>query len=321
MAGFITMSIQMKKDSLIRKLFNFFLKNWIISSIISVIPILVSVIVDFWLPIDCPSWCKYLLTGFVAVSVLFTVIKNKCTSVDDNKRQKADKYFQSLTQRNIGTTGNLIEDVVNVIIEKKYNNIVNVPIAPFCNDHSRISPYSKIKRYCDDVITILAKHFDATEDDIGISIYIKNTIDNGPSARWEFLYHNSVITQDLSAASISQNAHSAFFVVQDSPGSIYFKEKKNALIEKHYVKTTNEESGDVTGNIYCENISLVDGEHKVLLPIIFCVTTYRTRICSDKDYFAVEKAEKLLSKIGVDIKYEIAQLLLFKSMGIREKLY
>ena len=55
------------------------------------------------------------LTIVLMVSVCFTVIKNICTSIDDKKRRNADNYYQSLTQRNAGTTGNIMEGIIEVV--------------------------------------------------------------------------------------------------------------------------------------------------------------------------------------------------------------
>lgn len=307
-------------QSWLRKIFNFFLRNWVISSLISVIPILVSAYVDLWKPTQIPKNWKIALTLGIVISVFFTVVKNICTFIDDKKRRYADNYYQSLTQRHMGTTGNIIESIIGVVSEGKYKKLVTKPLDPFCNDSSRVNPCTRIKSFCEDVKNILSKHFDAAENDIGISIYVRNVIDKGENARWKFFFQTNVSKQDLKAKDVSENRGSAFNKVKDEVGTVYFKEKKNAFDEGHYIMTEDERNNGLKGNIYCENISLVDANRNVLLPLVLCVTTYETRICSDKDYFAVEKAKKLLSKAGMEVKYEIANLLLYHHMGFRDNL-
>lgn len=309
----------MEKQSVFRKIFNFFLQNWVVSSIISVIPILISMVIDLWLPDVMTAKWKIGLTIVLMVSVCFTVIKNICTSIDDKKRRNADNYYQSLTQRNVGTTGNIIEGIIEVVSKGEYKNIVPKPLAPFNNDGSRVNPYTRIRSYCGDAKSILSKHFDAAENDIGISIYVKNIIDN-PESDWKFLYQTNVSNQDLNAGDVVNNRESTFQVVKDDVGTVYFREKRNANKEGHYIMTSYERSNGLKGNVYCENISIVDSNNNILLPLVFCVTTYNSRICSDKDYFAVEKAKKLLSKVGIEVKYEIVNLLLYYHMGFRERL-
>lgn len=191
---------------------------------------------------------------------------------------------------------------------------------PFGNNSSRVNPCTRIKSFCEDAKNILSKHFDSPEDDIGISIYVRDTIDKGVNAEWQFLFQTNVSIRDLKAKEVSEQNGSAFNVVKDNVGTVYFKEKKNAHSEGHYIMTQNEINIGLKGNIYCENISLVDSNNNILLPLVFCVTTYEARICSDKDYFAVEKAKKLLSKVGMEVKYEIANLLLYHHMGFRKNL-
>lgn len=193
------------------------------------------------------------------------------------------------------------------------------PLVPFNNDGSRVNPYTRIRSYCGDAKSILSKHFDAPENDIGISIYVKNIIDN-PESDWKFLFQTNVSNQDLNARDVVNNRESTFHVVKDDVGTVYFKEKTNANKEGHYIMTSYERTNGLKGNVYCENISIVDSNNNILLPLVFCVTTYNSHICSDKDYFAVEKAKKFLSKVGIEVKYEIANLLLYYHMGFRERL-
>lgn len=308
----------MDRPSAFRTIFNFFLRNWIVSSIISVVPIVISAVIDLWLPQVLPIGWRACLTILLLISIFFTIVKNICTSVDAKKRANADTYYQSLTQTNMGTTGTIIERTIEVVSREEYKNIVLNPLDPFNNDGSRVNPFTRIGLFCSDAKTILSRHFDAPENDIGISIYVKNIIDE-KDANWKFLYQTNV-SKDLNARDVSDNPESTFNIVKDQVGTNYFKEKKNAYTERHYIPTENERRNGIRGNIYCENISIVDSNNNVLLPLIFCVTTYESRICSDKDYFAVEKAKKLLSKVGLDVKYEIANLLLYYHMGFRKNL-
>ena len=310
----------MNEQSWIRKTFNFFLRNWFVSSIISVVPIAVSAYTDLWGTQITKTQFRIILKILITISFAFTCVKNICTSIDDKKRRNAENYYQSLTQKNMGTTGNIIEDIVGVVSEGKYKNIVSKPLAPFGNDSSRVNPCTRIKSFCEDAKNILSKHFDSPEDDIGISIYVRDTIDKGNDAEWQFLFQTNVSKRDLKAKEVSEQNGSAFNMVKDNVGTVYFKEKKNAHLDGHYIMTQNEINNGLKGNIYCENISLVDFNNNLLLPLVFCVSTYETRICSDKDYFAVEKAKKLLSKVGMEVKYEIANLLLYHHMGFRENL-
>lgn len=310
---------QMNEQSWIRKIFNFFLRNWFVSSIISIVPIAVSAYTDLWGTQITGKTCRTILTILIIISITFTCVKNICTSIDDKKRRQAENYYQSLTQRNIGTTVNIIEDIVGVVSEGRYKNI-SKPLAPFCNDSSRVNPCTRIKSFCEDAKNILSKHFDSPEDDIAMSIYVRDTIDKGDDAEWQFLFQTNVSKGDLKAKEVSEQNGSAFNMVKDNVGTVYFREKKNALSDGHYIMTQNERTNGLKGNIYYENISLVDFKNNVLLPLVFCVATYEVRICSDKDYFAVEKAKKLLSKVGMEVKYEIANLLLYHHMGFRENL-
>lgn len=310
----------MENQSLFRRIFNFFLKNWFISSAISIIPLLVSAYIDLWKPIEMPFYKKIILTIFIFLSVVFIIVKNICTSVDDKKRRNADNYYQSLTQRQMGTTGNIIENITSVISEGKYRNLLSESLDPFCNNRSRVNPCTRMRSFCEDAKNILSRHFDCAEADIGISIYVRNIVDEGNNAVWKFLFQTNVAEKDLNSKIVSESRDSAFNVVKDEVGTVFFKEKKNAEKERHYIMTEDEKNNGLKGNIYCENISIVDSNEKQLLPLVFCVTTYNTRICSDKDYFAVEKAKKLLSKTGLDVKYEIANLLLYQHMGFRKNL-
>lgn len=309
----------MNEQSWIRKIFNFFLRNWFVSSIISVIPIAVSSYTDLCGTQITKTQHRIILTILIIISIVFTCVKNICTSIDDKKRRNAENYYQSLTQKNIGTTGNIIEDIIGVVSEGKYKNIVSNPLEPFNNNSSRVNPYTRIKSFCEDTKIILSKHFDSPESDIGISIYVRDIIDKGDNAEWQLLFQTNVSKHDLNAKEVAKQNGSAFNMVKDNAGTVYFKEKKNAHSDGHYIMTQNEINNGLKGNIYCENISLVDSNNKVLLPLVFCVTTYEARICSDKDYFAVEKAKKLLSKVGMEVKYEIANLLLYHHMGFRKK--
>lgn len=303
----------MKKESKKRTIYNFFLKNWLVSTIISVVPLAITAYIAIWIPAGGSLVLQILFTALILVSILFTTLKFYFGKVDDEKRQNADKYYQAITERFTGIISDMTETIMDTICSDKYKGIVSDPIEPFSNDRSSLNPYRMIDTYCKELKTVLPIFFDAESLDIGLSIYVKKQ-------EWDFLYQSQVSQRDLAARKVSESEDSTFSVVKDSPGMAVFKEKK-ALYEDHkYIPTKDEENNGINGTIYCKNISLVNRQGVAILPLVICVTTYQTPICDVSDVFAKDKAKKLLDKVADEIQYEIANLALYQHIGLRKEI-
>lgn len=300
----------MKKESVRRKIYNFFLKNWIISTMISVVPLAITAYIAIWTSRES-FITKIVFTFFILISILFTILKFYFGKVDNEKRQNADKYYQAITERFTGVISDITEKIIETICSDKYKGLVANPIEPFCNNHSSLNPYHMIEIYCKELKTVLSNFFDADSQDIGLSIFIKKE-------KWDTFYQSQVTQRDLTIQKVTESQDSTLNIVKDARGMLVFKAKRTLYEEHKYIPTEYEEINGINGTIYCKNISLVSKEGNIVLPIVICVTTYQDPICGEDDVFAQEKAKKLLDKVADEIQYEIANLALYQHIGLRK---
>ena len=290
--------------------------NWWRSALISILPLAVSSYMSIWKSDKLELVWQIIFTILIILSMGFTVAKYYYEKIDDEKKENAEKYYQIITERYTGLTEKMTEEVIKDIGNAKYANLVAKPLKPFYNRTS-LDPYHKIENYCNEVKEILASHFDTDSTDVGLSVYVLDKRKNG---KWRYLHQSMVAQIDLSPKEIAQNRFSTFFHVKDVPGLLIFDSKKTLYDQHKYIPTESEKTRSINGSMFCKNISLVAESGDVILPLVFCVTTYGKKICSEKDIFAKEKAQKLLEKVSDEIKYEIANLALYRHIGLRNRI-
>lgn len=297
-----------------RRLFNWFIKSWWLSSIITVLPPLILAYISIWKPITLSTVAAIIFSLIICGTGVFTILRYWADSIDVEKRENADRYYQSLTERNLGTIDFFTEEIISYITANRNRMVCPQPIQPFSNKRSALSPIRRIDSYVSNACQVLAQFFDTYEADIGVGIYVKND-----AQKWVPLKQMHVAQRDQSFTKTLGNQMSSFYQVVSDPNKVFFMEKKKAYDEGKYVPTANELQNGICGSIYCSNISLVNCHDIVLREIILCITTYEALICQDTDSFAKKKAEKLFQKIGSEIKYEIANLALYQYLGLSEE--
>lgn len=303
-----------KEKSLARIANDFFCKNWMISTFISIVPSIVTISTSIMYHQYLGTVSKIVLLTMIVATMLFIGFKNYGAKEDIRKVANEDKYHITILEETMYLRAIDAEYKMELLENGQYEKIFNIDENPYKD--GPLSPNNYIKQYCQSLATKLTNIFGTRQDDIGISVIYKEMCKRGDTnGEWKLLY-SSQIGRDLDFRDIINNHQSTFSAVLDTPGKVYFKEKVNAQKEGRYISTEIERIDGLKGSIYCANISVVGKDR--ILPIILTITTYDSIICSDEDKNAVDKAQELFKIIGKNISFEVLRDYFFVNIGLKE---
>lgn len=312
-----------KEDSLTRKLYQFMANNWIVATLIVAIPMIIDFICLFLLDKDNKIMICFVVIVLMVIVIIFTWIRNMAINYDERKRKLTSEYYNGLVDMITLNLNERMETILEIIDNEEYKDEfkdqTDLPHNPFNNQSSRLNPYKHIREYCHSAQNVIRDAFDASQDDIVVSILYRNTIDeDANSDEWNVLYSTYNVI-DISPNSIIKNSNSSFNQVKDKPGKMYFKTKANAYEEFHYMQAECEEKIGLLGTIYCHNISLMNKD-EVIMPLVINISSFYAPFCDDDDEYAREKAKKLFDILEEHIRYEVTKMILHKQMGLRKSM-
>ncbi|MBQ8148816.1 MAG: hypothetical protein IJ040_08535, partial [Lachnospiraceae bacterium] len=212
----------MKKQSIFRRVYNYFAKKWLIASIVAIIPCIIAII-DYVYNKDISLWGKIGLITLSLLSICFIILKNYGTKEDIQKCVNADRYYKVILEQAMRLKKTDASTMMKILENEN-------PDAFFKKVHleDRLIPKMHIERYCNKLINLLAESFGTSYDDVGISIVYKELCDAGDrSNTWQLLY-NSQLDRDIDYREVINSTLSTFSAVIETPGLYYFKEKINA---------------------------------------------------------------------------------------------
>ncbi len=287
--------------SYIRKIYDGFIKNWVLTATLLVLPSYYFIILQFYgnqLGLTSrnntlTSRGSYLLWSFIIFSLIINYAKSK-----------GDKYIANANQNTNDLLKNLISKT-NTLVQIKYNRFIKFIKQ---NHSSEISdPFNHITK-AEKQISLLLNNFrdifsDAFKidtDNIGISLIYKSIL----KPEWKWL-HKMNIENDLSKTDLINNPNSSFRQIIDGHCNfIFYLDKRNAINENKYAPSHKDSEHDNVGSIICKKLYI--GDEPEYLIAILSITTYGVIICKQRDY---EYSKKIINDIILKI---IEKLLLIE---------
>ena len=270
----------MRKSTVVRQIYDYLLKHWILSSFILSITshwfIVVRVagknlnlINDSGALNTLGNWITWPL---ISISILFTLSKTA-----------GDRYNEQAKKRGGYILQKMIENV-NSVTEKKMRRLTDfIEIHP---DHIGVpvfnditQPKSQIRSLLENIQITLSEIFGIERDQIGLSILYRYM----GSGEWNFLEALNN-THELDVKTLISNPNTTVRQVIDGKQQIFFFPKKIAAIKiQHYLPSSKDYSFDNVGSIFCQDISLRGRNETCYLQAILSISTYGKQLCPDND--------------------------------------
>lgn len=293
----------MSKKTLLRKLYEFFVENWLLSVLVSTVPVYWFTFVEifgsnFGLLQDGK------LTG-TALGVLWPLFI--LSFIFSFVMAMADKYNEKV-KRNGQAILRVLLDNVNSIKHAKLRRFTK-----YINENygkRGLDPFGVITQPQEQLENILAyiqialsEIFGISRDDIGLSLIYRTDTNQS----WQWLYSLN-IENDLDLNDLLDNPNTAARQIIDGKrSSVFFPDKKVGISQREYVQGRRDLANNLTGSIICRDVSLTT--HHKCIQAVLSISTYGTQLCEADDLDAIHKiADFLLPSFERRIQLELALL-------------
>lgn len=278
----------MKRPTLPRKLYNYFVAHWVLSAFVLTISshwFVIMRIAGKDLSLIDEQGRMTILSHVITwplfvLSITFALIKTASDKYNEEAKNRGGFILQRML------------DSVNAVTSKKMQrffefidaNVGKPDIKPFSDI---TQPRRQIESLLDNIQVTLSEIFGINRDEIGFSILYKPAT----KPNWEWLYSMNTI-HDLDIATLTTNpCTSAKQIIDGKTTSIFFPDKRIGIKEKQYLPGPKDESFENIGSILCRDISIGEKKH---LRAILSITTYGKQLCAHNDKDAINKIENII---------------------------
>lgn len=290
------------KDSVHRRIYDFFVKNWLFSAIIASLSSTWFSIVRFTRPLGVVDYDNQLtlLGHFVTwpiffISLLFIVSKSYADKI--NERSKSDGFF--VFRRLLQCVNSVTKFKLDRFCDFIHKNHQNPDVFAF---QSITQPKVQIRSILENIQNALSEIFAIEKDDISLCILCKNDDD------WAFLAKIN-ISNSLSVKELTTNPQSTVYkLIHSDDKSIFYPNKAIAIKDNSYVPSGKDRDFENTGSVFICDMSIVDarGENKIF-PTILCISTFGRQLCDENDINSILKIKnKIIPVFEPRIKLETA---------------
>ena len=270
----------MDEYSIPRKLYNFFIKRWLVSVIILTLPSYYLILVrtlggDLGLVYTTGAltyWGGFVFWPLFVISIGFAVIKTY-----------GDKYNEQIKYNGQFVLQKMLSSV-NAIKSKK---LQRSKLNPF---HDITQPKRQIESVLENIQICLSEIFDINREDIGLSIIYK--FDTPGNSNYRYL-HTMNINNDLSLKELITNQNTtARQIIDGRSQSLFFPDKRIGDKSKQFVPGLKDKPFSNIGSIICRDIS-IDNEERYVFAVL-SITTYGKQICEVDDLYSIKRVENVL---------------------------
>ncbi|MFH0734017.1 MAG: hypothetical protein V1773_04920 [bacterium] len=291
----------MNEISILRRVYNFITRHWILSTFILLSPSLmvlyfVNAFFNGEVALDKLKTIFFLLNYFVLTIGVFTLMK-----------QYADKY-NNMVKDNGLLVYSVILQSMDLGKRRKLNRFYkfieehqnNFGINPF---NEITQPQKQIKVILDNIQFTLCKLFGLNPNEIGLSVIYKTD----KQSEWKWVA-NLNIENDLPLNKmIKEPTSTAFQIINNGNSFVFYPDKRTGLKEKKFYAGPVDEQKQNIGSIICKDISLDHNNN--LLKAVLSITTYGKQLCDEYDADSINKIKELLiPSFEYRIKVELALL-------------
>lgn len=294
----------MRAPSLPRKLYDFFVGRWILTTFILTLSSQWLILIrfagtDFGLISEDGrmTWLAHAITWPIfVVSLIFALLKSAADKYNEDSKTKGGFILRSLL------------DAVNAVAADKKGrfddyvrkNVGRSGLDPFM---AITQPRIQIKALLENLRTTLSHIFGIDRSNIGLSIIYRDDIMD----HWRWLEQINV-DNDLDIDVLVSNAHSTTFqIIQDTATSIFHPDKRVAAADNKYLPSHKDAHHNNIGSILCREINL--GNDNKYIRSVLSVSTYGKLLCAEGDGDAINKIENLIiPTFEVRLQLELALL-------------
>lgn len=309
-----------------RRIYNFCVKQWWLSSVIASLPAGYSVLLQFYgrnvgiVKSDGTMEILWVVISTIVllISTAFILLRFYADVNNQKKNENAVKVYREIIKSNEKTNNDRRMNFLEIIREGNYKGIAKASLHPYDNPRSGLNPLTAIKKKMEDARTLLGILFGIDPTCVSMSI-----IHQDEKGSWRYL-HSLVASGhgDRLSTFLTNGKHkkSAFYAAREQ-GMVFYPDKRIALDKGCYIldqeeRRLKQEGQAVTGSIFCEDIS-VKLDNEILLSAVFCVNTYGKQVCAEGDEPAKDKVMDLFRGIESDIMLELTRICVYEHIGIR----
>ena len=295
------------KNSIPRKVYGFFVKNWLFSAIIASLPSAWFSIVRFTRPFGVVDYDNQLtlLGHFITwpifiISLLFVTLKSYGDKINERVQSNTFFVFGKLLQC-VNSVTKFKLDRFCEFIHKNHKN----PRAPDSPALKYVTqPGVQIRSILENIQNVLSEIFAIEKDDISLCILCKKDED------WFFLERINV-SNSLSVDELTTNQHStAYKLIHSDQKSFFYPSKYMAIGENSYVSSGRDSDYENRGSVFVSDMSIMDarGENKIF-PAVLCISTFGKQLCHENDSSSILTIQtKIIPVFEPRIKLEMASL-------------
>jgi hypothetical protein len=300
----------MLANSILRKTYDYFIKHWVLSALISTAPAFIFTFTEFFGKdfglIDQNGAFTHIAKIILWPSFVISLIFSFVMALADKRDEYAKQNGQIILSRIIQSLDEIKHKKLKRFIRYIDQNHNKANLSPF-NDITQ--PISQLESILENFQYTLAEIFGIRHNDIGISLMYHTNKDR----TWKWLYTTN-IEGDLSLNEITENPIStAHDIITGQTSSIFYPSKKSAASQGKYVPSSKDHAHRMIGSIICRDISISTNEY---VKAIFSVSTYGKQICLENDEDAIFKVEQvLLPSFERRIQLELALLYIKEALA------
>ncbi|UCC79380.1 MAG: hypothetical protein JSW64_14085 [Candidatus Zixiibacteriota bacterium] len=281
--------MMMIRMTLPRRIYDYFVRHWFISSLLMTIPAYWFVFIQFQgentgLIDNKGAFTNPALIVFwvlFALSFVYAILKSASDKYDEDAKQSGQfvlskmlEGINSAKQRKLRRYSNYIKDNFGKKSVTAYADIEN--------------PTDQIESILENIQVSLSEIFGIRRDDIGLSIIYRYNL----GAEWNWLctinIQNDLSLEDL----INNDKTSARQIIDRKESYIFFPDKNVGFINEKYVQGKKDKSYGGIGSIICRDISIRNSN--VFVQAVLSITTYGKQLCDISDSEAIMKIEQVL---------------------------
>ena len=279
----------MIRMTLPRRIYNYFIRHWIISSLLMTVPAYWFIFIEsqgknIGLIDNQGAFTNLALTIFwvlFALSFVYSFLKSASDKYDEDGKKSGQivlgKMLEGINtakQRKLRRYNNYIED-----------NFGNKSVSAFTEIED---PADQIASILENIQISLSEIFGIRRDDIGLSIIYRYNFDE----EWGWLCTIN-IENDLRLDGLINNENtSARQIIDGKESHIFFPDKNIGFENRKYVQGKKDKSYNGVGSIICRDISIRNSH--VFVQAVLSITTYGQQLCETSDNEAIMKIEQVL---------------------------
>lgn len=294
--------MEYKKDRLFDKVYQFFIKHWILSTIVSTIASLWFIIIQVlgkqlkWINDDgkLPPFITIVFWICSIISFIYTILKTRHDFESSKENVNEKEILDEIISCN------------NAIHTKNYHSLLaylkenpNYDKSPF--DYM-FDSHKEGEELLEQLNICLSKVLNFKRERIGLSIAVKISDEQ----EWK-IFSKLHTSNNSSINELFQNKNSIAYQVINENRDFMFIIDKNEMYKNHKYVKSSKDGESVQGSIICCNIG-VSGNSTEYLDALLSITTYEKKICEDVDKEEIESKIKDIIIPGFEKYFDLLLL-------------